>query len=52
MKKIFTLMTCAVLAAAAWGDNVVTLNLNTPLNPETVQYDATGVWTECFNVVD
>ena len=51
MKKIFTFATCAMLAAAAWAD-VVTLNLDAPLNPTTIEYGANGVWTGCYNDVD
>jgi hypothetical protein len=51
MKKIFTFATCAMLAAAAWAD-VVTLNLDAPLNPTTIEYGANGIWTGCYNDVD
>ena len=51
MKKIFTLTTCALLAAAAWAD-VITLNMNAPLNPSTIAYGENGVWTECYNDAD
>ena len=51
MKKIFTFVTCALLAAAAWAD-VVTLNLNAPMNPDNIEYGANGVWTGCYDDVN
>ena len=51
MKKIFTFVTGALLASAAWA-NVITMDLNKPLNPETIEYGDNGVWTECYNDVD
>lgn len=51
MKKIFTFATCALMAAAAWAD-VITLDLNKPLNPATIEYGDNNVWTGCYNDVD
>ena len=51
MKKIFTLATCALMASATWA-GVVTLDLNAPINPESIEYGANGVWTQCYNDVD
>ena len=51
MKKIFTLVCSALLASAAWAD-VVTLDLNANINPETLEFGDNGVWTGCYNDVD
>ena len=51
MKKIFTLVCGALLASAAWAD-VVTLDLNANINPETLEFGDNGVWTGCYNDVD
>ena len=51
MKKIFTLAVSALMASAAWA-GVITLDLNKPLNPATIEYGANNVWTECYNDVD
>ena len=51
MKKIFTLATCALMAGAMWAD-VITLDLNANINPETIEYNEYGIWTECYNDVD
>ena len=51
MKKIFTLVSCALLASAAWA-GVVTLDLNANINPSTLEFNDYGVWTGCYNDVD
>ena len=51
MKKLFTLAASALLASAAWA-GVITLDMNKPLNPESIEYGANNVWTECYNDVD
>ena len=51
MKKLFTFAACALMASAAWA-NVITLDLNKPINPATIEYGANNVWTECYNDVD
>ena len=51
MKKLFTLAASALLASAAWA-GVITLDMNKPLNPTTIEYGANNVWTECYNDVD
>ncbi len=53
MKKLFTLAASALLVSAAWANNhVVTLDMNKPLNVETLEYNEYGIWTECYNDVD
>ena len=51
MKKLFTLAAIALMASAAWA-GVITLDMNKPINPATLEYGANGVWTECYNDVD
>jgi len=51
MKKIFTFAACAMMASAAWA-GIVTLNLNKNINPESLQFNDNGIWTECYNDVD
>ena len=51
MKKIFTLAASALLASAAWA-GVVTLDLNKPINPSSLEYNDYGIWTQCYNDVD
>ena len=51
MKKIFTFVTVALMASAAWA-SVITLDMSKPLNPTTLQYGDNGVWTECYNDMD
>ena len=51
MKKIFTFAAISLMASAAWG-GVITLDLNKPLNPTTLDYNENGVWTGCYNDVD
>ncbi len=51
MKKIFTLAASALLASAAWA-SVITLDMNKPINPATIEYGTNNVWTECYNDVD
>jgi hypothetical protein len=51
MKKIFTFAVSALMASAAWA-GVVTLDLNKPINPDVLNYNEYGIWTECYNDVD
>ena len=51
MKKLFTLAVSALMASAAWA-GVITLDLNKPLNPSTLEYNDYGIWTGCYNDVD
>ena len=51
MKKLFTFATCALMAAAAWG-NVITLDLNDSMNPATIEYNDLGIWTGTYNDAD
>jgi len=51
MKKIFTLLSSAMLASAAWA-GIVTLDMNNSINPATIEYGENGVWTGCYNDVD
>ncbi len=51
MKKFFTLVSVALMASAAWA-SVITLDMNKPLNPATIEYGDNNVWTECYNDVD
>ena len=51
MKKIFTFASCALMAAAAWA-SVITLDLNKPINPASLEYNDYGIWTQCYNDED
>ena len=51
MKKIFTFVTVALMASAAWA-SVITLDMSKPINPATIEYGANNVWTECYNDMD
>ena len=51
MKKIFTLVSSALLASAAWA-GVITLDLNANINPGTLEFGENGVWVGCYNDVD
>lgn len=51
MKKIFTLVASALMASAAWA-GVITLDLNKPINPTSLEYNDLGIWTQCYNDVD
>ena len=51
MKKLFTLAVSALMASAAWA-GVITLDMNKPINPATIEYGSNNVWTECYNDVD
>ena len=51
MKKLFTLAASALMASAAWA-GVITLDMNKPINPATIEYGANNVWTECYNDMD
>ena len=51
MKKIFTFAASALMASTVWA-GVVTLDLNKPINPDVLNYNENGIWTECYNDVD
>ena len=51
MKKIFTLASSLMMASAMWA-GIVTLDLNMPLNPATIDYNENGIWTGTYNDVD
>ncbi|MBR4829612.1 MAG: DUF4465 domain-containing protein [Muribaculaceae bacterium] len=51
MKKLFTIATCVLMASATWA-GVINLELNDAINPATIEYDSTGVWTGTYNDVD
>lgn len=51
MKKIFTTLVIALAALSAWA-GVVTLDLNKPLKPTTLEFNDKGIWTGCYNDVD
>ena len=51
MKKIFTFAAISLMASAAWG-GVITLDLNKPINPASLEYNDLGIWTGCYNDVD
>ncbi len=51
MKKIFTLASSLMFASAMWA-GIVTLDLNSPLNPESLEYNEFGIWTGTYNDVD
>ena len=52
MKKIFTLFAAVALTASAAMADVVTLDLNKPMNPTSLEYNENGIWTGCYNDVD
>lgn len=52
MKKIFTLFAAVTLTASAAMAGVVTLDLNKPMNPTSLEYNEYGIWTGCYNDVD
>ena len=52
MKKIFTLFAAVALTASAAMATVITLDLNKPLNPTSLEYNENGIWTGCYNDVD
>ena len=52
MKKIFTLLAAVALTASAAMADVITLDLNMPVNPTSLEYNEKGIWTECYNDVD
>ena len=52
MKKIFTLTAAVALTASAAMANVITLDLNKPMNPTSLEYNEKGVWTECYDDVN
>ena len=49
MKKIFTLAAAAMLVAGVNAQEVITLDLTNPANPETIEYNEDGSWTETYN---
>ena len=51
MKKIFTFAAISLMASAAWS-GVITLDLNKPLNPTSLEYNDLGIWTGCYNDID
>ena len=52
MKKIFTLFAAVALTASAAMAEVITLDLNKPINPTSLEYNENGIWTGCYNDVD
>ncbi|MBQ6166408.1 MAG: DUF4465 domain-containing protein [Muribaculaceae bacterium] len=48
MKKFFTLAASALMASAAWA-GVITLDMNKPLNPESLEYGENNVWVGCYD---
>ena len=52
MKKIFTLFAAVALTASAAMADVITLDLNMPMYPSSLEYNENGIWTECYNDVD
>ena len=51
MKKLFTLAASALLASVAWA-GVITLDLNKPMNPTSLEYNDYGIWTGCYDDVN
>jgi len=49
MKKIFTLLTCALCAASVWAATPDTLNISNVTNPATIEYGDNGVWTGTYS---
>ena len=52
MKKLFTLFAAVALTASAAMATIVTLDLNKPMNPTSLEYNDNGIWTGCYNDVD
>ncbi|MBR5086561.1 MAG: DUF4465 domain-containing protein [Muribaculaceae bacterium] len=52
MKKIFTLFTAVALTASAAVAGVITLDLNKPMNPTSLEYNENGIWTGCYDDVN
>ena len=52
MKKIFTLFAAVALTASAAMATIITLDLNKPMNPTSLEYNDYGIWTGCYNDVD
>ncbi|MBR5640132.1 MAG: DUF4465 domain-containing protein [Muribaculaceae bacterium] len=52
MKKIFTLFAAVALTASAAMATVITLDLNKPMNPTSLEYNENGIWTDCYNDID
>ena len=51
MTKILTIVASTLMASAMWA-GVITLDLNKPINPSSLEYNDYGIWTECYNDVD
>ena len=51
MKKFFTFAASALMASAVWA-GVITLDLNANINPDALEFNENGIWTECYNDVD
>ncbi|MBR5029531.1 MAG: DUF4465 domain-containing protein [Muribaculaceae bacterium] len=52
MKKLFTLFAAVALTASAAMAGVITLDLNKPLNPTSLEYNENGIWTGCYDDVN
>lgn len=53
MKKIITLSVAAMAVMGAFAQNEpITLDLNNPTNPTSINYGDDGVWTETYNDID
>ena len=52
MKKFFTLFAAVALTASATMADVITLDLNKPMNPASLEYNEKGVWTGCYDDVN
>ena len=49
MQKFYTLAAAALLAAGVNAQEVITLDLTNPANPETIEYNEDGSWVEAYN---
>ena len=47
MKKILTLATVALMAGTTWAD-VITLDLNKPVNPAVLEFADNGMWADAY----
>lgn len=47
MKRILTFATAALLAVTAWAD-VITLDLDKPVNPAVLEFADNGVWADAY----
>lgn len=52
MKKFFTLFAAVAMTASVAMADVITLDLNKPMNPTSLEYNEQGIWTGCYNDVD